>query len=320
MEAEKRSLYFNAPGFRSQEIEIAPEIDPKSSKRQPLISKEDSSLDTNLTDLDQGTRHRNRVFQERLDEIWKLSAAWEAKLRTEAKESVETILNLKDQYQQHLTSYRTSIFDELNSIFDKVDKEILPHESQRLDTIEHAKDVFFQQVVPERIEQQSGEVSRQLKRAYETFDIEKKKEEKRETKVVVRASKHVQRTSQKFEDEDAFLSSAFNQLEDDVIEYERRAARMHALKNEDAIGRTVALQHVAQDEALLRQSEDVEVLDTVIETQRLLQNMILLHFGTRTDELFAAEQPPGDFPKLQQRLDHIHNKQHKAENKDNHST
>jgi hypothetical protein len=179
MDTEKRSLFFNAPGFRSQEVEIAPDINPKPSKRQPLISQEDTSLDTNLLELDQGTRHRNRVFQERLDEIWRMSSTWEAKLRTEAKESVETILNLKDQYQKHINNYRKTIFNDLNTIFDKIDKEILPKESERLDVIEKGKNLFFQEIVPERIEKQSGEVSRQLKRAYETFDIEKKKEEKR---------------------------------------------------------------------------------------------------------------------------------------------
>jgi hypothetical protein len=36
----KRSLFFNAPGFKNQEIEVAPEIDPIKSKRKPLIDEE----------------------------------------------------------------------------------------------------------------------------------------------------------------------------------------------------------------------------------------------------------------------------------------
>jgi hypothetical protein len=90
----------------------------------------------------------------------------------------------------------------------------------------------------------------------------------------------MQKTGQKFEDEYAFLSSSFNQLEDDVIEHERRTTRMHLLKNDEAITRTVQLQHVAQEEALNRQHEDVMVLDTVIETQHLLQEMVRhFHFA-----------------------------------------
>lgn len=84
----------------------------------------------------------------------------------------------------------------------------------------------------------------------------------------------MQKTGQKFEDEYAFLSSSFNQLEDDVIEHERRTTRMHLLKNDEAISRTVQLQHIAQEEDQNRQHEDVMVLDTVIETQHLLQEMV----------------------------------------------
>jgi hypothetical protein len=92
---------------------------------------------------------------------------------------VETILNLKDQYQVHLDKYLISLKSEINSIFDKMDNEILPAESRRLDVIEKDLSLFINDTVPQSIEKQSGEVSRQLKRAYETFDIEKKKEEKR---------------------------------------------------------------------------------------------------------------------------------------------
>ncbi len=34
------TLYFNAPGFKSDSVEIAPTIDPLKTKRKPLIDKE----------------------------------------------------------------------------------------------------------------------------------------------------------------------------------------------------------------------------------------------------------------------------------------
>ncbi len=36
----KRTVHFNAPGFKSQEVEIAPDIDPIHSKRKHLIAEE----------------------------------------------------------------------------------------------------------------------------------------------------------------------------------------------------------------------------------------------------------------------------------------
>jgi hypothetical protein len=56
---------------------------------------------------------------------------------------------------------------------------LLPAESARVDAIDANLDVFVKTTVPAAIERQSGEVSRQLRRAYETFEIEKKKERKR---------------------------------------------------------------------------------------------------------------------------------------------
>jgi hypothetical protein len=136
-------------------------------------------LDTNIFELDTGTRLRNKAFQDRLDEVWSSTTSWEAKLRTEAKEAVETILNMKDEYNSHINSFRLSIFNQLNDIFDNIDNNIIPAEAKRVDIIEENLEVFVKQIVPETIERQSGEVSRQLRRSYETFDIEKKKELKR---------------------------------------------------------------------------------------------------------------------------------------------
>jgi alpha-acetolactate decarboxylase len=136
-------------------------------------------LDGQILELDQGTKARNRAFQERLDEVWRSTAGFEAKLRTEAKEAVETILNMKENYQNHIDKWNLALQSEINGIFDKLDNELLPEQSARVDAIDSNLDVFVKDTVPAAIERQSGEVSRQLRRAYETFEIEKKKERKR---------------------------------------------------------------------------------------------------------------------------------------------
>ena len=65
---------------------------------KPLIENEDKLLNKQLIELDEGTRARNRLFQQRLDDIWHSSATFEAKLKVESKEAMETILNLKDNF------------------------------------------------------------------------------------------------------------------------------------------------------------------------------------------------------------------------------
>ncbi len=89
-----------------------------------------------------------------------------------------------------------------------------------------------------------------------------------------KANKHLQSTAQRFEDENALLSSCFFTLEDDVVEHERHAARMHLMRNSATIGLTVTLNGISIVESKTREEEDVDVLDTVIETQGLLQQTV----------------------------------------------
>jgi len=96
----------------------------------------------------------------------------------------------------------------------------------------------------------------------------------RETKLVEKASKHVQNTAQRFDDENALMSSCFFNLEDDIFEYERHAARLHLIRNANSINAIATLNGVSEKENKMRASEDVEVLDTVIETQGLLQQTV----------------------------------------------
>ena len=121
-------------------------------------SLQDKILDVQIVELDEGTKARNRAFQERLDEIWRSTNGFEAKLRTEAKEAVETILNMKDQYQMHIDNFNNSLQAEINAIFDKVDLEIIPSEISRVDVIDANLDEFIKKTVPAAIERQSGEV------------------------------------------------------------------------------------------------------------------------------------------------------------------
>ena len=96
--------------------------------------------------------------------------------------------------------------------------------------------------------------------------------------MVEKASKHVQNTAQRFDDENALMSSCFFNLEDDIFEYERHAVRMHLIRNAASINAVATLNGVSEAERSVRASEDVEVLDTVIETQNLLQQTVSTMF------------------------------------------
>ncbi len=64
------------------------------------------------------------------------------------------------------------------------------------------------------------------------------------------------------------------------MEYERRAARSHLAQNDLAIHHAEELESISEEEALNRKDEDVVVLDTVIETQQVLQQMVRIIFSS----------------------------------------
>ena len=91
-------------------------------------------------------------------------------------------------------------------------------------------------------------------------------------------------------------------MQDDVVEHEARSARMHQLRNSAAQQQVRTLNAVSEAECTARTAEDVEVLDTVIETQRLLQKTVLQHFGTSTGDDDDADDAPIEMTKLKGRM------------------
>lgn len=189
-----------------------------------------------------------------------------------------------------------------------LDNERHPSECKRVDAIEESKDFFVRETVPATIERQSGEVSRQLKKAYEAFDISKQKEFNREKKFVFKANSHMQYTAQRFEDENKIMTATFFNLEDDIVENERRSARIALHQWDKAMTSVKELRDVNDEEKTIREVEDTDLLDTVIETQQLLQETILEHFGTMN------EGNGKDFSKLNKRMNKIKDKKVNGEN------
>jgi hypothetical protein len=233
--SSSRTLHFTAPGLKSQLIDIAPESEDPLSKRYDVLAEGDDTLDRNQVVLDKGTKARNKEFQERLDEVWESTKGYDGLLRIEAREAGESILDIREKYQKAVDIFNTNLLEDIRVVFDKLDNELYPVQTERLETVRQGVDVFVNETVPENIEKQSGEVSRSLKKAYEAFNIEQQKEKNREAKFVNNTNQLIQTTAQKFADEDAMMTANLYTLEEDVVENERRAARMHYRRHDLAV-------------------------------------------------------------------------------------
>jgi len=275
-------LHKTTAGLKPFLVDVAPPP-PSSlppSKRNHLIDSSDRELDGNLTELDEGTRARNRAFQARLDEVLSLIGGWEGKLKKEARDAAESITDMRDKYQREIDQLNLSLQIEIKECFDKLDLELIPEQGERVTDIDVRRGVFVDKTVPAAIESQSGVVSRELKKAFETFDISKQKEHKRELKIVAKASEHILNTAQRFNDETALMAANLFLLEDDVVEAQRRSARMAEVVWDRSINQVRDVKDVIAKESDIRGKEDADLLDTVIETQQMLQEMVLEYFGS----------------------------------------
>lgn len=111
--------------------------------------------------------------------MWSSIGDWEARLKAEAVEAEDSALAMKKQYQREIENFEKSIHEELHAIFNHIEDDLIPPQTQRVMELESDTKIYFSQTVPDVIERQSGEVSRQLKKQYETFDIEKQKAQKK---------------------------------------------------------------------------------------------------------------------------------------------
>ena len=165
--------------------------------------------------------------------------------------------------------------------------------------MDQSLDTFVNSIVPDLIEELVGQVSRKLKKEYEYFNIEQQKEAKREAKIIANANHHIQNTAQNFTDEEALLSACFYNLQDDVLDTERRAARMYDRKRSICAKSIVHLKEEKEAISFTRAQEDADLLDTVIDTQQLLQRTILEHFGMSGGDDNGG---PVAFDKLENRM------------------
>lgn len=271
-----RIMHFTTQGFKPQLIDIARDGVNQTSKRSEIIEDEEVLLNQNLNEFKQTTKERNLKLERRLTEVWDMSTAWEAKLNVEKDDAVDSIDALKQEYQGHLRKFNEDMLSEIKEIFDKYDDKLFPVQVKRVDVIEADYKHYFSSTVPAAIEAQSGEVSRQLKKEYETFDIEKQKERNREKKFILRGNAHIQTTAQKHLDEDALMSACFYNLTDDVVEHERRAARMHNRRWDNEVQSVIELRDILIEECKIRAQEDMDVLDTILDTQQRLQVTVSL--------------------------------------------
>ena len=97
----------------------------------------------------------------------------------------------------------------------------------------------------------------------------------REGLLVDRGSEHIGRTLQRFHDEKAILSSTAHSFEDFAAQDMRQEEMVALLRHANAVVEVDSARKMLDEESAVREAEDNVLLDSIFETQQLLQSTVI---------------------------------------------
>ncbi len=212
-----------APAGKTKEVKLASSPNTKKSKRYDHITEEAERLQSDQTYLRAQAIAKNRAFQQRITALHERIKRWEVRCEDEttAREKEDAEIRVK------ISSQLAILTEDFNSKLDNK-YESIEMQSKEGGVVSNRYDEWYKDfryfvdvIVPDVIEKQQGEVTRHLKKARETFDIDNTKLLKRESQIVERFEEHVERTKNDFTQENKTRLRAQRVLEELIDERNR---------------------------------------------------------------------------------------------------
>lgn len=267
------------PGGPTQTIQKAPPREILDSKRIPLMSTVESDLHVMEGVLDEGTRRRNREFKRRMDAVEERQIEWKERLKEEEKGRDEEHLVVLGGIEKMLDSTVKGIWDKIENDFSVFHRVHIPPLEDRMTKQEEDFEYFVYTTVPRLIDECTEIIARRVEKARETFIIENTKVMKREEKIVERFERHVGRTMQGMEDEEATRISKLRLLTEEIDVPERVDEREEEVRITKTMKEIIVVREMIAQIVSERKVEDGVVLDQMLKTQEKLQKSVLENFG-----------------------------------------
>ncbi|GMH57471.1 hypothetical protein TrST_g9643 [Triparma strigata] len=267
------------PGGATQTVQYAPSREILDSKRIPLMEDQETELSSQLIVLDEGTRARNREFKRRMDAVQSRQETWNERLNEEEEERDKEHDQVMKEVERQFNEAVESIWDKIDVDFRVFHEVHIPPHEDRMTYLEKDFDHFVNVTVPKAIDECSEIIARKVVKAREYFEIENTKVLKREEKIVERFEKHVGRTTQGFEDEEATRIAKLRLLTEEIDAPERVDERLEEVKITKVFREITKIRERIKQEEEERAVEDGLVLDEMLRTQEKLQQSVLENFG-----------------------------------------
>ncbi|TMW67777.1 hypothetical protein Poli38472_007449 [Pythium oligandrum] len=262
---------------------IRPPIDfPPESKRAQLIENAEVDLEEDMEALKAAVHAYNVDFQRRIDEVKTRGRILEEHIGTEYEAMEESMNQLQDSFKKFFQTSFLSMEQKILSHFARVEAHDVADEERKIRDCDADARHFFYTTVPEIMENLQGTITRKLEKNHETFDIENAKIQKRERKTLGMLEGNEKRTASNFEMERDRRKVKFQEREEDFHHVMRVDNRATERQQSNQMETLVALQRQLDEEARVRQRDDVEVLDKLSASFHRLQSSILENLGKNT--------------------------------------
>ena len=280
----ERTVSIPAPAGKTKEVIVASSPNTKKSKRYDHITEEADKLQSDQTYLRAQAIAKNRAFEQRVVALherikrWEERCAEETEVREREDASIRVAVSSKlavltEDFLTKLYQKYDGIEAQSNENGTVADKFVAWHKEFR-----HFVDV----IVPDIIEQQQGEVTRHLKKARETFDIDNTKLMKRESQIIERFEEHQIRTRNDFEQENKTRLRAQRVLEELIDERNRVFDRCEEVFYAPFMTQIQECKELMEKCVADRKVNDVVTLESMKASMDKIQKVILGNFGGDT--------------------------------------
>lgn len=277
----ERTVSIPAPAGRTKEVVVAASPNTKKSKRYDHITEEADKLQSDQTYLRAQAIAKNRAFEQRIVALHERIKRWEERCAEETEAREREDASIRVAVSSKLAVLTEDFITKLYQKYDSIELQ-----SNETGTVADKYEAWYKDfrhfvdiVVPDIIEQQQGEVTRHLKKARETFDIDNTKLMKRESQIIERFEEHQVITKNDFDQENKTRLRAQRVLEELIDERNRIFDRCEEDFYAPFMTQIQECKETLEKCIADRKVNDVVTLESMKASMDKIQKVILGNFG-----------------------------------------
>lgn len=280
------SRVVNPPGSyggKTVSLEHAESPHSRVSKRYDAITDGAQKLQDDQTFLRAQAIAKNRAFILRIEALHERIGRWKVRVAAETEAREKEDAQIRVALAAKLADLDERFMRRLNTEYKIIDEQEVPSVHKRYDNWYADFREFVDVTVPEVIERQQGTVTRHLKKARESFEIDCTKLMQREQEIRDAFARHVADARQMQDQETKTRRRDQLLLEEVINERTRLWDRCEEDFYAPYMEQISEMKAAMKKEVKVRSENDMVVLETMKESMDRLQQVVLTNFGVQSE-------------------------------------